>query len=493
MPGESALVGALRSGPGEALSENGRSTSYEELVRDASTLAAALRRHGVGPGAVVPVQGAASRETVTQIVAVLMTGAAYAPIDSRTPDAAVAVFAHLCGASVVLGTRRHSRSWARWMDSVEVVADTGRDAWVHAIVPDDTMYVIATSGTSGAPKGVVVSATAVAAYLDWAMAEYGTGRGHNVPLFTSLGFDLTVTSLLGPLFTGRGLTVLDPVRWPLHVATNPQVFDRAWFVKLTPSQLDILCGLMVETGTRSTVPLLVVGGEAMRGPAVVRWRDRFPAAVIVNEYGPSEATVGCCRFLVPDNFTDGDVPIGTPPPGVSLQLAPLPVGYAGTRAGPGDHGELVIAGSQVASGYLVAGDDGRGTLNPFDIHDGQRRYVSGDHVSRTVDGLFTYHGRIGREAKINGFRVNLAAIESHLVQCPGVLSAAVASFDSAGLTAHVVVNDTAITARTLRLRLLEFFPAYAVPGQITVSAKIAVNERGKVATEVPSPCEEEQL
>ncbi|QKV74147.1 AMP-binding protein [Amycolatopsis sp. Hca4] len=483
------LVAAIRAGRGDAVIEGGRRTSYPQLLDDAGALAASLRRHGAGPGTVVPVQGTGTTETITQIVAVLLTGAAYAPVDSRTPDRTVAAFARLCGASVVLGARRDTAHGLRWTDSAEIVADASREPWTRRTVPGSTAYVIATSGTSGAPKGVVLPEPAVLAYLGWAMAEYGGGYG--APLFTSLGFDLTVTSLLGPLVSGRTVAVLDPVRWPLAVVTDPRPFDEAGFVKLTPSQLDIACRLMTETGTRSSVPVLVVGGEAMRGPALARWRDRFPAAAIVNEYGPSEAAVGCCRYTVPDGFTGADVPIGTPPPGVGLELAPLPADYAYPRDPGGEHGELVITGAQVAAGYLVPDALGRGVLTPFAVRAGQRRYPSGDHVSRGPGGLFTYHGRIGREVKVNGFRVNLAAIESRLADCPGVLAATVAA-GPGGLTAHVAASGPAVTPRSVRRYLLEFFPVYAVPAEIAVGPEIAVTERGKLATALSSPHSEDR-
>lgn len=476
MTAERTLVAEIRGGRGDAIEEVGTTTSYAALLDGASRLAAALRRLGAGPGSVVPIQGTACRTTVTQIVAVLSTGAAYAPLDSRTPDRAVAGFARVCGASIVLGERRHSAHGVHWLRTADVLADRAAMPAVSAVVPDDTAYVIATSGTSGAPKGVVVPESAVTAYLAWAMAEYDVDCGYGAPLFTSLGFDLTVTSLLGPLVCGRRLVVLDPIRWPLDVATSPGSFDDASFAKLTPSQLDILCQVMAELSVRSRVPTLVVGGEAMRGQSLTRWRTRFPEARIVNEYGPSEATVGCCRFTVPDDFTGDQVPIGTPPPGVTLHLRPIP---------SEEHGELIIEGDQVATGYLV----GPGELVPFASHGGRRRYASGDQASLGRDGLFTYHGRIGREVKVNGFRVNLSALESRLATYPGVVNAAVDQI-SEGLTAHVVVTNTEVTPTVLRRHLLELFPVYALPAAITVSQGIRTTERGKLAVALPATSQE---
>ncbi len=143
----------------------------------------------------------------------------------------------------------------------------------------------------------------------------------------------------------------------------------------------------------------------------------------------------------------------------------------------------------MATGYLVAGDGGRGTVRPFAAPRGTRRFPSGDHVSRAPGGLLTYHGRIGREVKVNGFRVNLSALESRLATCPGVVNAAVA-FADGELTARVVTAGPDVTPKALRRHLLEMFPVYALPTDIALSQEITVTERGKFAVARPATQQE---
>jgi non-ribosomal peptide synthetase component F len=474
-----SLVGDLTSSTAAAVIEQGVVTTHAQLLSQAREVAVHLRRRGAEPGAIVPIQAAPSTTALVQIVAILMTGAAFAPIDLRMPSRTAARIARLCGADFILGAAGGTTDGVVWLSPGDVADDPGAHRLIPT-VPRDTVYVIFTSGTGGEPKGVVVPEPAVAAYLGWSMREYGCTRGWGAPLFTSLGFDLTITSLLGPLLNGRRVEVLDPVRWPLHVANDPGILQGASFVKMTPSQVTMLCELLEARGARCSMPVLVVGGEALYGRSVARWRDSLPDTLVVNEYGPSEATVGCCRYTVPADCTSHEIPIGTAPPGVELSIE-------GPPARTGDEleeGELVIAGVQVATGYLTASgaDDAaarRGQLRPFPSSAGKRSYRSADRVRRDHDGTYTYVGRLGREAKVDGFRINLAALESCLNAFPGVVSAAVEADEVHGLRSAVVTRDGGTTQDDLLAHLRETFPSYAVPRSIRISTQINITERGK--------------
>lgn len=474
-----SLVGELTSSTAAAVIEQGAVTTHAQLLSHAREVAIHLRRRGAGPGAIVPVQAAPSTTALVQIVAILMTGAAFAPIDLRMPPRTAARIARLCGAAFILGDASRTTDGVVWLSPGDVANDPGANRLIPT-VPQDTVYVIFTSGTSGDPKGVVVPEPAVRAYLGWSMREYNCTRGWGAPLFTSLGFDLTVTSLLGPLLNGRRVQVLDPLRWPLQVATDPGILQGSSFVKMTPSQVNMLCELLEARGARCSMPVLVVGGEALYGQSIARWRRSLPDTLVVNEYGPSEATVGCCRYIVPAGFTSHEIPIGTAPPGVELSIEGQPP-QAGDEL---EEGELVIAGVQVATGYLTASNsddaaDGRGQLRPFPSSAGKRSYRSGDRVRRDHDGTYTYVGRLGREAKVAGFRINLAALESCLNAFPGVVSAAVQADEVHGLHSAVVTRDGGTTQSDLLAHLRQTFPSYALPRSIRINTQINITERGK--------------
>ncbi|MEU7474422.1 AMP-binding protein [Lentzea sp. NPDC042327] len=474
------LVGGLAGSTAAAVVEQGVVTTHAQLLSQAREVAIHLRRRGAEPGAVVPIQAAPSTTALVQVVAILMTGAAFAPIDLRMPPRTAARIARLCGADFILGAAGGTTDGVVRLSPRDLAGDPGPHRLIPT-VPRDTSYMIFTSGTSGEPKGVVVPESAVTAYLGWSMREYDCTRGWGAPLFTSLGFDLTITSLLGPLLNGRRVEVLDPLRWPLHVANDPGILQGASFVKMTPSQVTVLCELLEARGARCSIPVLVVGGEALYGPGVARWRESLPDTLVVNEYGPSEATVGCCRYTVPADCTSHEIPIGTAPPGVELSIEGPP-----SPTGDGfEEGELVITGVQVATGYLTASEaeagdvTARGRLRPFPGPPGKRSYRSGDRVRRDHDGTYTYLGRLGREAKVAGFRINLAALESRLNAFPGVVSAAVQADEVHGLRSAVVTRDGGTTQEDLLAHLRETFPSYALPSSIRISTQVSTTERGK--------------
>jgi len=482
------LLAGLGRSSAPAVVEGRRTTTYADLLERAEATAATLRACGAGPGCVVPLQAAPSTDAVVTVVGILMTGAAFAPVDLRVPPTTVVRIARLCGSSFCLTTGGPTFEGVSSVPLEDLAWLDAERPRLAPTVPADTTYVVFTSGTSGTPKGVVVPQEAVDAYLNWSMREYDLDRGYGAPLMTSLGFDLTMTSLLGPLVGGRRIEVLDRLRWPVQVATAPEVFETASFVKLTPSQVSLLCDVLEQQDQVCAIPRLVVGGEALYGQAVARWRRVLPGVVVVNEYGPSEATVGCCRAVVPEDFEGHEVPIGTAAPGITLGVRPLGLrdGHDGVGVEDGrgsEDGELLIAGAQVAHGYLRAEDGSRtrepGILSPFPAGPSGRKYASGDRVRRLTGGTFVYLGRLGREVKVAGFRVNLAALESRLSAYPGVVSAAVQPGAEDELRAVVAVQRAGITTRALFDHLREVFPSYALPTEIELVRDVRTTERGK--------------
>ncbi|MDX2683804.1 AMP-binding protein, partial [Streptomyces sp. NY05-11A] len=277
--------------------------SYAELDARASRLARVLVAEGVGPESLVGLALPRSAELVVSVWAVLKAGAAYVPIDVDYPadrvefmvgDAGLACVITASGTAfprvsvpcMVLGDPGFEGRLAGV--SGEDVADAER---VCSLGVDHPAYVIYTSGSTGRPKGVVISHRSAVGYLQWCGEEYEGLRGV-AGLHSSVSFDLTVTSLLGPLLVGGcvrvvGLTEGVDVREALSGERG------CTFLKVTPSHLTLLADLAQG---RQLSGDLVVGGEVLSGEVVRRWREVNPAATVVNEYGPTEATVGCVTY-----------------------------------------------------------------------------------------------------------------------------------------------------------------------------------------------------
>ncbi|MFC9133487.1 amino acid adenylation domain-containing protein, partial [Streptomyces sp. NPDC057099] len=301
--------------------------------------------------------------------------------------------------------------------------------------------MIYTSGSTGRPKGVAVTHGGLANYVGWAAGVYGMAGGGGAPLHSSLAFDLTVTSVVLPLVSGSAVVVS---RAGGAEGLASLVGERGGFglAKVVPAHLPLLGELLADERVAGAARTWVVGGEALPGAVVRGWLERAPGSVVVNEYGPTEAVVGCCVFEVRAGQWLGEsVPIGRPV--ANTRVFVLDGGLRPVV--PGVVGELYIAGAQVARGYVRrAGLTAeRFVASPFGA--GERMYRSGDLARWNADGQLEYWGRADEQVKVRGFRIEPGEVESVLVGHPGVSRAAVvAREDVPGdvrLVAYVVAGE----------------------------------------------------
>jgi amino acid adenylation domain-containing protein len=421
-----------------------RSLTYAELSRRAERLARRLRARGVGPESIVGLYLDRSLEAVEAILGVLRAGGAYLPLSPADPAERVADVLRDAGARVLLTVSGlahrlapHGAEVVR-LDEEEALAPGAGEEPVHAPAPADAAYVLYTSGSTGRPKGVVVEHRSLAAYVGWARDFYLRGEPADFPLFTSLLFDLTVTSLFVPLVSGGRVVVYDERREGVPALLRVLEDDAVDVVKLTPSHLSLIRGLDLRA---SRVRVLILGGEDLGTGAARAARAAFGEVEIYNEYGPTEATVGCAihRFD-PRVDTDASVPIGRAVPHARLLLLdaglnPLP---------PGVTGEIHVAGPALARGYL-----GRPALTaerfvPDPARPGERMYRTGDLGRWRPDGVLQYLGRADRQVKLRGVRVEPAEIETTMLDHPAIEACVV---DVVGAAGHDAPGEVVLCAR----------------------------------------------
>ena len=296
-----------------------------------NAIAAALRDRGVRSGVVVGIRMRRSIEAVVAAHAVIRAGGAFVPIDPSYPATRQQYLIDQSRAAFVLGD-------LAGLAGTEI-ADSSPLEFPRL---DDTAYVLFTSGTTGKPKGVAISHRGIAEYLQFAIDEYvSVDRAPTVALASSLSFDLTMTSLILPFMTDGTMVVFPDDGLPgLRVVADDPSID---FFKCTPSHLELWVR-MIEPSPRDFT--FVVGGEALSASLAARLATLFPSAAIFNEYGPTEAVVGCMihRFD-PSADGRGDVPIGRPAPATRLyvldevqQLAPVGARRAVHRPTGSGHG-----------------------------------------------------------------------------------------------------------------------------------------------------------
>jgi len=345
-----------------------------------------------------------SAEAVAAILGCLLAGRSFVPLDPAQPASRKHELSRRAALARVFTSPQQVRS-TRDLDRGEVPPVEGP--------ADAEAYLLFTSGSSGIPKGVPISNEGLTRYIQFATDSYfPEGLVPVAPLFSALTFDLTITTLFAPLVQGGELVILGATG-ASAIAAIAERTDLNW-CKATPSHLEVFTSLTDTT----SLEVLVVGGEAFRSDLAERLWERNQSLAIFNEYGPTEAVVGCMIHRVDPvtNRKQSAVPIGRPAPGVELRI----VDPGGKRLPTGTPGELLIAHRGLTAGYLDQDNDA-----PFTELDGVRFYRSGDLVVRDDDQIMTYLGRIDEQIKVGGIRLDPAEVEHALVQHPAIATAAV--------------------------------------------------------------------
>ena len=409
-----------------ALRQGGVETTYAGLRDQMEELAAALVAGGLEPGDRVAILSRRSSLAVVAVLATLRARAAYVPIEARTPQARLDEILADSGARLLLlgdlGGFEPQVSGADQLSIAEALG-SGSGTPLDREVPglDELAYLMYTSGSTGKPKGVLIEHGGLVDYLCWADRQYVRGERFTFPLFTSMAFDLTVTSLFLPLITGGCLEIYPEPDGPVDTALQDVVETNAVdFIKLTPSHLSLLESMGLE-GSR--VRRIVAGGENLRTELAARLvaglQDRVE---LYNEYGPTEAVVGCVAHRYDSSSDTGlSVPIGVPADHVTVEV----LNEALTAVPVGVPGELWISRYGLARGYHGLDEITQQRFQEYPEHPAQRRYRTGDQVRMLDDGKLEYLGRFDRQLKVSGFRVEPGEIETALLSIAGIDECAV--------------------------------------------------------------------
>ncbi|SCL70738.1 non-ribosomal peptide synthetase [Micromonospora peucetia] len=456
-------------------------TTYAELDAAANRIGHHLRGAGVGPERVVGVLLERGVDLVAALLGVWRAGGAYLPIDPAHPAERVAAMLADAGATVVVTSAGYADRFA----GVELVL-LDRDADKIAGLPvdppagrpdpDHLAYVIFTSGSTGRPNGVQISHRSLANYLGWAAEELVGDRTGGAALFSSVAYDMVVTSIWAPLVTGQRLWLLPPDADLDEL--GPRLADAGpfSFVKLTPGHLDLLTSQLGAEQAAALTPLLVLGGEALTRQVCDRWHALAPGSVLLNEYGPTEATVAVSRYPVTGPLPGDVAPIGRPLGGMrtyvlDADLRPVPVGVVG---------HVHLGGPGLARGYAgrPALTADRFVPDPFDA-DGGRLYRTGDLGRWLPDGQLDLLGRVDDQVKIRGHRVEPGEVRAVLVAHPAVRDAVV-TVESTGPGGPRLVAYHVGDAPDLAEHCARWLPSQLVPSVFIPVPAIPLNANGKV-------------
>lgn len=282
----------------------------------------------------------------------------------------------------------------------------------YNINENDIVYKIYTSGSTGKPKGVEISHRSLMNYLLWAKDIYNTKTTSRFPLFTSIGVDLTITSIFLPLISGGSVEVFDEKT--NHITLRKILEDnKIDCIKLTPTHLKIIAALELKEKNKK---LLIVGGEKFDTKLAMTMQEKLSESCkIINEYGPAEATVGCIYHIF-DSKKDinyDTVPIGVPIYNTEILLLDEKM----KLVGPEEIGEIYILGESLARGYYK---NEKLNKEKFIYIEGKKAYRTGDIGKITKENTYIYLGRKDHQIKLYGHRVETIEIECIINRYEGV-------------------------------------------------------------------------
>lgn len=469
--------------------------TYLELNHRANQLAHELRRMGVGAEAITGICLDRSLEMIVAILAVLKAGGAYLPLDPAYPDHRLAFMLEDSQAATLITKRGLLDRFAHLPHQVLCLdADADRikrqntGNFRAGVVPDHAAYIIYTSGSTGSPKGVLITHYNVTRLLAATAPRFHFDEKDVWTLFHSFAFDFSVWEIWGALLDGGRLVVV-----PYWVSRRPEAFfellchEQVTILNQTPSAFRQLSQVAQSPMADCRLPIrqVIFGGEALEVQSLEGWARQYGEVQLVNMYGITETTVHVTyRRLGSEEISQcrGSV-IGRPIADLQLYLLdgnqqPVPVGVAG---------EMYVGGAGLARGYHNRAELAAERMVPdgFGQNSGGRLYRSGDLARYKADGDIEYLGRIDKQVKVRGFRIEPGEIESALRQYSGVKEAVIVVREDAPgekrLVGYLVTqSDWTFSVSELRNHLKASLPDYMIPAAFVQVEALPLTANGKL-------------
>lgn len=469
---------------------NEEKVSFKEIGSRSDLVAMALVAGGVKKGDTVAIFMNKSPELIIGILGVMKAGGVYLPIDTNLPEKRIHYLLSHSRCQWVVTKELYKQQLSESNDSfpniiaIDQLMPTDEQNDIQSKIDgSDLAYLLYTSGTTGNPKGVKVTHKALHNYVSWAATKYVGNDNGSFPLFTSISFDLTVTSMFTALVTGNSVVIYDEDQQDReHPVVRIVRENKVDIIKLTPSHLRLLRDIDLSDLGQIRLQKMIVGGESFDTTLAREIHEKFEGKLVIfNEYGPTEATVGCMIHRFDPSDLSPTVPIGVPAANTEIYLLDEHLHLVPT----GIKGEIYIAGSGLASGYLFdeALTAEKFILSPF--IENERMYKTGDLAKRRQDGTLEYLGRVDEQVKINGYRVEPDEINHQLRKYPGVTDSVIEVRDLKGrknLFAYVIPEKEigVIEEAHLKTYLAKRLPFYLIPTRIVCLEAFPITSNGKI-------------
>lgn len=481
-----------------------KTMTYSEFNMHVNGLANHLVQSGVKRGDIVCVCMERSIELLISLYSIHKAGAAYMPVDPEYPTERLGMMLEDASPALILSKKSSGKNLPEGYSRIDLdkMLDSPLSSNTNAPVVDvrssDLAYLLYTSGSTGKPKGVMIEHHSVINKLEWMQFRHNMDQNDTIMLKTPVTFDVSVWELFWWMFNGARCAIL-----PAGGEKEPRVIiDEVHAKKVTvivfvPSMFSPFVGYIKAKNSIDNLKSLrwiIQIGEALSPQLVNSFNEMLTPdfnPLIVNTYGPTEATVAVSWYDCPKTTDNEKIYIGRP-----IFNTKLLVVNKRNRIQPvGVPGELVITGVNLARGYLNRPELNAEKFISLRYSDGRflRGYRTGDLVKWSDDGNIDFIGRVDSQVKIRGYRIELGDIEAKLLEIPGIKSAAVIvkelKADNKIIAAYVVLkNQGTISSDEIRKSLTSRLPDYMIPGYISILDEMPLNTSGKIDRKsLPSP------
>lgn len=492
----------------DAVRWQGRSLTYRELEAASNGVARALIDGGIDRGDRVALYLPKSLEAVVCVYGILKAGAAYVPIDPSAPVLRAGGIAVDCAAGAVVTTPGRTRTLLQEMGEhlprmvllvddgeeaapspvpfvgfAETAADDVSDPCVP-VIDTDLAYILYTSGSTGPPKGVMLSHRHALTFIEWCASKIGTGPEDTFSNHAPLHFDLSVFDLYLAAHGGGTVAIVPESRAYFGLDLARFIVEEritVWYS--VPSALMALTRSLDTPPDFSHLRAVVFAGEVYPTKHLRALRDLVPDAELWNLYGPTETNV--CTYYRVDELPNDDRPI---PIGRACENTEVfAVRPDGVAAGVGEEGELYVRGSAVMKGYWGRPELSAEVLvqNPVASHVPELVYRTGDLVRLRDDGNFDFLGRRDHQIKSRGYRIELGEIEVALLAHPELVEAVAVAVPheewGTAVVAYVIPKDGAsLTETQIKGHVARRVPRYMVPTVVELVSQLPRTSTGKI-------------
>lgn len=506
----SVSIQAQRRPDTVALAMEGRTLTYGQLEETTNRLARLLKAAGCRKGDRVCFAIPKSPEAIIAILGILKADCIHVPLDISSPAPRIAKLLKSSEPRFMLGVEA-AQNLLEELFSQDAFRDSIRVGWMGAPAAaqnfistftwkdiegysgeplsyqngcHDPAHLLFTSGSTGEPKGVIITHANVSHFVHWATRYFGMADSDRVSCHSPLHFDLATFDIFGAFAVGAQLHLVPP---ELNLLPNKLAeFIRdseltQWFS--VPSVLNYMAKFdVVKFNDFPALKRLLWCGEVFPTPALIYWMKRLSKVTFTNLYGPTETTIASSYYTVPSCPSDSTqpIPIGTACEGEELlvldkDLHPVP---------PGETGDLYVRGVGLSPGYWRDAAKTSSVFLPFGAND--RIYRTGDLARLGSDGLIYFVGRVDTQIKSRGYRIELGEIEVALNALKEIKECAVVAVATDGFEnnliccAYVLQDQFPVSVSEIRHNLSKILPAYMLPSRWVSFNQLPKNANGKI-------------